>query len=207
MSKSEKMRYSKYVSSPFPLENYTAQLKEIMEKQPSCFAQNTLLHLIQRDRSILYEMVARFVPMETTAEMLTFLLAFIAEEKNGEDIISEDGEVAVEKMTTAFLKRGKELIDTGNYLHAARIALAIILAIEPELCFVYDGGWTYQMIITEAFDFLSQISKQQLSPHVFDSLRQTATELFNSRREEDRYCDDKWKEVILSFKNGSTHNS
>ena len=90
-----------------------------MEKQPAGFAQNTLLHLIQRDRSILYEMIARFVPMEATAEMLAFLQAFIAEEKKGEDIISEDGEVAVEKITTAFLERGKELIDTGNYLLAA----------------------------------------------------------------------------------------
>jgi hypothetical protein len=206
MSKSEKMRYSKYITSPFPLENCTVWLEEILEKQPASFAQKTLLNLIQRDRSILYEMIARFVPMQATAEMLAFLQAFIAEEKKGEDIISEDGEVAVEKITTAFLERGKELIDTGNYLLAAGIALAIILAIEPELCFVYDEGWTYQMIITETFDFLSQISKQQLSPDAFDSLRQTVAELFNSRREEDRYCDDKWKEVILTFKNGRTHH-
>jgi hypothetical protein len=56
------------------------------------------------------------------------------------------------------------------YLDAAGIAFAIILAIEPELCLVYDEGWTYQMVIANAFDFLTQISNQHISPDIFDSL-------------------------------------
>jgi hypothetical protein len=59
--------------SPFSLTNYTDRLEKIMEKQPSGVAQTTLKNFIQRDRSILYEMIARFVPMETTAEMVAFL--------------------------------------------------------------------------------------------------------------------------------------
>jgi hypothetical protein len=207
MSKSEKMRYSRYVSSLFPLENYTTQLKKIMDEQPASLAQNTLEQLIQRERSIAYEMIARFVPMETTTEMLTFLKAFIAEEKNGEDIISEDGENAVEKITMAFLERGKDLINTGNCNIAAEIAFAIILAIEPELCLVYDEGWTYQMIIIDTFGFLNQIGNQQLSDNVFDSLFKIASQHFNSIPEKDRYYDDKWEEIISTFRHRSIHSS
>ncbi|SHM74460.1 hypothetical protein SAMN05216311_103128 [Chitinophaga sp. CF418] len=199
------MRYSRYVPSLFPLENYTTQLKKIMDEQPASLAQKTLEQLIQRERSISYEMIARFVPMETTAEMLTFLQAFIAEEKNGEDIITEDGENAVEKITMAFLERGKELINIGNCIIAAEIAFAIILAIEPELCLVYDEGWTYQMIIIDTFGFLNQIGNQQLSDNVFDSLSKTASQHFNSIPEEDRYYDDKWEEIISTFRNRSIH--
>lgn len=187
--------------SPFSLTNYTDRLEKIMEKQPSGVAQTTLKHFIQRDRSILYEMIARFVPMGTTEEIVAFLQAFIAEEKNGDNIISEDGEVAVEKIATAFLERGSELIHTGAYLDAAGIAFAIILAIEPELCFVYDEGWTYQMVIADAFDFLTQISKQNINPDISDSLVQIATGFYNGRLKEDRYNDHKWEEAISIFKN------
>jgi hypothetical protein len=207
MSKSEKMRYSKDIPSPFSLANYTDRLEKIMEKQPSGVAQTTLKNFIQRDRSILYEMIARFVPMGTTAEVLAFLQAFIAEEKNGDDIIGEDGEVAVERIATAFLERGSELIHTGAYLDAAGIAFAIILAIEPELCFVYDEGWTYQMVIADAFDFLTQISNQHISSDIFDSLLQIANGFYNGRREEDRYFDHKWEDAILIFKNRCSHKS
>lgn len=177
-----------------------------MEKQPNGVAQFTLKNFIQRDRSILFEMTARFVPMATTNEMVAFLQAFIAEEKKGNKIISEEGENAVEKIANAFLKRGSELVQTKAYLDAAAIAFAIILAIEPELCFVYDEGWTYQMVIAEAFDFLTQISNQPVGPDIFHSLLQMATGFYNGRRAEDRYFDHKWDEVILIFKNGSSTN-
>ncbi|WPV70554.1 hypothetical protein [Chitinophaga sp. LS1] len=204
MSKSEKMRYIRNVPIPFPLENYTAQLKMIMEKNPSSPAHSFLDELIQRDRSIAYEMIARFVPMETTAEILTFLKAFIAEEKKGDDYISDDGQNAVEKIARSLLERGRESINAKNYLTAAETAFAIILAIEPELCMVLDEGWTYQMILIESFEYLGQIGKLPLSPDVFDLLLQQTIKHFKSIREEDRYVDDKWKELMLTFKKGGT---
>ncbi len=206
MSKSEKWRYTKFKASPFPLENYTAQLIEIMVKQPESFDQQTLLPLIQRERSILFERIARFVPLETAVEITALLKAFIAEEKKGAVKISEEGELGVEIITNAFLERGKGLIDTGNYLLAAELALAIILAIESELCFVYDEGWTYQVILFECFDLLRKIGELQLSPHIFEKIILTTTELFNNRPEEDRNYDNKWMEVILTFKNASRNH-
>lgn len=113
------------------------RLEQIMEKQPDGVALATLKNLIRRERSILYEMTAQFVPMGTTVEMVAFLQAFIAEEKNGNNIISVEGENAVEKIANAFLKRGSELVQAMAYLDAAAIAFAIILAVEPELCLVY----------------------------------------------------------------------
>lgn len=47
MSKSEKWRYTKFKASPFPLENYTAQLIEIMVKQPESFDQQTYYPLFK----------------------------------------------------------------------------------------------------------------------------------------------------------------
>ncbi|SFW48693.1 hypothetical protein [Chitinophaga sancti] len=205
MSKSEKRRYLRNAPIPFPLENYTAQLKMIMEKNPSSPAHSFLDELIQRDRSIAYEMIARFVPMETTAEILTFLKAFIAEEKKGDDYISDDGQDAVEKIARSLLERGRESINAKNYLTAAETAFAIILAIEPELCMVLDEGWTYQMILIESFEYLDQIGKLPLSPDVFDLLLQQTIKHFKSIRDEDRYVDDKWKTLMLTFKNGCTH--
>ena len=138
------MRYFRSTPSPFSLTDYATRLELIMEGQPDGVALDTLKDLIQRERPILFEMNARFVPMGTTAEIVAFLQAFIAEEKNGNNIISEQGEDAVEKIANAFLERGSELVKAKAYLDAAAIAFAIILAIEPELCFVYDEGWTYQ---------------------------------------------------------------
>lgn len=205
MSKSERLRYLRNADSSFPLENYTAQLKTIIETQPESFMYNFLEELIQRDRSFAYEMIARFVPMETTDEILTFLQAYITEEKKGDDYINEDGEDAVAKIAESFLEKGRELINKDNYLTAAEIAFAIILAIEPELCMVDDEGWTYQYIIIQSFELLNEIGKKPLSSDVFDLLLQKATKHFNSIREDDRYVDDKWKELMLNFKNGSTH--
>ena len=119
MSKSEKMRYFRSTPSPFSLTDYATRLELIMEGQPDGVALDTLKDLIQRERPILFEMTARFVPMGTTAEMVAFLQAFIAEEKNGKHIISEEGENAVEKIANAFLERGSELIQTKAYLDAA----------------------------------------------------------------------------------------
>lgn len=205
MSKSERLRYLRNADTPFSLENYTAQLKTIIETQPASLIHNFLDELIDRDRSIAYEMIARFVPMETTAEILTFLQAYITEEEKGEDYISEDGEEAVAKIAESFLEKGRELINKDNYLTAAEIAFAIILAIEPELCMVKDEGWTYQYTIIQSFELLNKIGKKPLSPDVFDLLLEKATKHFNSIREEDKYVDDKWKELLLTFKNGSTH--
>lgn len=205
MSKSKKMRYLKNLDTPFILENYIPQLKLIMEQQSTSPIHNFLEELIHRERSIAYEMIARFVPMETTSEILAFLQAFISEEKKGDDYMNEDGQEAVEKIAWSFLDKGKELINKDNYLAAAEIAFAIILAIEPELCMVYDEGWTYQYTIIQSFELLNEIGKKPLSPDVFDLLLQKATKHFNSIREEDRYVDDKWNELMLTFKNGSTH--
>lgn len=144
--------------------------------------------------------------METAVEITALLKAFIAEEKKGAVNISEEGELGVEIITNAFLERGKGLIDTGNYLLAAELALAIILAIESELCFVYDEGWTYQVILFECFDHLRKIGELQLSPHIFEKIILTTTELFNNRPEEDRNYDNKWMEVILTFKNASRNH-
>lgn len=201
------MRYSKSIPSPFSLTDYAMRLEQIMEKQPNGVALAILKDLILRERSILYEMIARLVPMGTTAEIVSFLQAFIAEEKNGNSIISEEGENAVEKIAYAFLERGNELVQARAYIEAAAIAFAIILAIEPELCHVYDEGWTYQMVIANAFDFLIQIITQHISLDIFDSLLQLANGYYNGRRAEDRYFDDKWKEVILILKNGGLHRS
>ena len=206
MSKSERMRYSGHMPSPFSLIDYAARLENILEKQPGGVALTTLKNLIQRDRTILYEMIARFVPMGT-AEIVAFLQAFIAEEKNGNNIISEEGENAVEKIANAFLKRGSELVQARAYLDAAGITFAITLAIEPELCLVYDEGWTYQMVIANAFDFLTQISNQHISTDTFDSLLQMANGFYNGRRQEDRYFDHKWEDAILIFKNRGSHKS
>lgn len=207
MSRSEKMRYFRSEPSPFSLTDYATRLKQILEKQPDGVALATLKYLIQRERPILYEMTARFVQMGTTNEMVAFLQAFIAEEKKGDSIISEEGENAVEKIAYAFLKRGSELVQARAYLEAAAIAFAIILAVEPELCQVYDEGWTYQMVIANAFDFLTQIINQQTSQDIFDALLQLANGYYNGRRKEDRYFDDKWEEVILILKNGGLQRS
>ncbi|AEW00901.1 hypothetical protein A4D02_13155 [Niastella koreensis] len=110
MSRSEKMKYFKSKPSLFSLTDYATRLEQIIEKQPEGVALATLNNLIQRDRSILYEMTARFVPMGTTAEIVAFLQAFIAEEKDGNNIISEEGENAVEKIANAFLERGSKLL-------------------------------------------------------------------------------------------------
>ena len=201
------MRYFRSTPSPFPLTDYATRLELIMEAQPDGVALNTLKNLIQRERPILYEMTARFVPMGTTAEIVALLQAFIAEEKNGNNIISEEGENAVEKIANAFLKRGSELVQARAYLDAAGITFAIILAIEPELCLVYDEGWTYQMVIANAFDFLTQISNQHISTDTFDSLLQMANGFYNGRRQEDRYFDHKWEDAILIFKNRGSHKS
>ena len=207
MSKSERMRYLEHIPSPFSLIDYAARLENILEKQPGGAALTILKNLIQRDRTILYEMIARFVPMGTTAEIIAFLQAFIAEEKDGDNTISEEGEEAVEKIAYAFLKKGSELMYAGAYLDAAAIAFAIIIAIEPELCLVYDEGWTYQMVIANAFEFLTQISNQHISTDTFDSLLQMANGFYNGRRQEDRYFDHKWEDAILIFKNRGSHKS
>lgn len=193
--------------SPFSLTDYATRLELIMAAQPDGIALDTLKNLIQRERPILYEMTARFVPMVTTNEMVAFLQAFIAEEKKGDDIISEEGENAVEKIAYAFLERGNELVQAGAYIEAAAIAFAIILAIEPELCKVYDEGWTYQMVIANTFDFLTQVINQHSSLDIFDSLLQLANGYYIGRQKEDRYVDDKWEEVILILKTRGLHRS
>jgi len=64
-----------------------------------------------------------------------------------------------------------------------------------------------KMIIANAFDFLTQISNQHISPDILDSLLQRANGFYNGRRKEDRYLEQKWEEAILIFKNSGSNKS
>lgn len=198
MSRSEKMRYFRNAAPSFPLADYTAKLEKVIEQQPEGFF-SYLGDLIHRDRSISYQMVARFVPMQRE-EMVNLLQAYISEEKNGDSTISEDGENAVQKVTIAFHEKAGELIKTGSFLEAAEIAFAILLVVEPELCNVYDEGWTYQMLVSDAFQLLEQIGGLPLNPKIFETLSQRANQIYESRQEQDRYCDHQWEQLISHFK-------
>jgi hypothetical protein len=202
MSRSEKMRYYRHTQPIFPLEDYTAKLEKAFENQTEGFLTH-LGDLIRRERSVSYQIVARFVPMQRE-EMVNLLQAKISEEKNGESIISEDGEDAVQKITIAFHEKAGELIKTGAFLEAAEIAFVIVIVVEPELCNVYDEGWTYQMIVADAFQLLEKIGGSPLNPDISETLSQKTTQIYNSRPEQGRYCDSLWEKSISLFKKTDT---
>ena len=202
MSRSEKMRYYRHTQPIFPLEDYTAKLEKAFENQTEGFL-TYLGDLIRRERSVSYQMVARFVPMQRE-EMINLLQAKISEEKNGESIINEDGGNAVQKTTIAFHEKAEELLKTGSFLEAAEIAFVIVIVVEPELCNVYDEGWTYQMIVSDAFQLLEKIGGLSFNPDISEALSQKTTQLYNSRPEQDRYCDDQWEQLVPLFKKNNT---
>ncbi len=198
MSRSEKMRYFRNEAPPFPLEDYTEKLQKVIGEQPEVFF-SYLGDLIRRDRSISYQMVARFVPMQRE-EMINLLKAYISEEKNGDSTISEEGENAIQRVTMALNEKAGELIKARSFLEAAEIAFAILFVIEPELCNVYDEGWTYQMVVSDAFQLLEQIGGFPMNSTIFETLRQRAIQIYESRQKQDCYCDHQWEPLISKLK-------
>ena len=120
-------------------------------------------------------------------------------QKDEEDIVSEAGEDTVQRITDALLQRGNELLKQERHMEAAGTAFAILVAVEPQLCYVYDEGITYQSIVEGAFDFLGKIGQQAYSLETAMALVCIAIHFFEGREEDDRYYDDEWKAAIVAL--------
>src|ERR1700730_13968747 len=153
---------------------------------------------MQYDRLRTYMQTACHTQLQTR-EIVHLLESFIEEEKNGEHIVSEAGEDAVQELTSVLLEKGSELLKQKRYLEAASTGFAILVVLEPELCNVYDEGCTYQCIMKDAFNFLETLATQKYSLETATTLLCIAIQFFEARREDDRYYDREWKTLIFAI--------
>jgi hypothetical protein len=194
MSRSEKMKYIVREAPLFPLMNYAEALDTILSTSPGGQGQ-ILQQLLNTHRSIRYKLTARYVALQTS-EIIHLLQSFIYEEKDGDQIITEHGEDEVASITDALIERAEILFISELYIEAASILFAIVKGIEPELCNVYDEGYTYQTILDDSFHFLRKIALREYNIEARTVIISMARQFFDSIEEEDRYYDKEWIELI-----------
>jgi hypothetical protein len=180
---------------PYDIDQHVPVLEKVLSALPNNGHLTTLREYAVDDETLLYKMVARFVPLDYL-ETIALLQGFIQNEKNGEHIIAEDGEDEVEKVTEALLSRAASCSADGNTDEAVDIAFAILKVIEPAMENVYDEGYTFQCIMEEAFDFITTMINKQSSVKKQQHLRDRLLQQHEARTDADRYCDHMWDEAL-----------
>jgi hypothetical protein len=155
MSRSEKLRYIRTGPELFPImdEQYTELLGQVFQTISGGAESKFFQKITDWDHSLRYRLIARFVPLQT-AEMIHLLQSSIQEENDGDHTISEVGEETVQDIAFSLFERGRELMKLDRRLEAASTAFAILMAVEPELCNVYDEGFLKQPLRSSIWPLL-----------------------------------------------------
>ncbi|MEP7374570.1 MAG: hypothetical protein ABI675_14345 [Chitinophagaceae bacterium] len=184
------------------LQKIETRYQEIIQ-QLSAEELRTIMREISTGHShVSKEVICRCMPL-SKKEMEVMLHSVIDAEADGDDIISADAEMAVEKITAALMENAAELIQKGETIQAAMIGSVIITVIESRMERVYDEGWTFQCIVKDAFELLKRISEQSYSADIAGKLIATCFQVFESRDEDIKYYDDEWQEVMNALKNNA----
>jgi hypothetical protein len=195
MSKSEKTRYIMSRPLPYDIDQHVPVLEKVLSALPNNGHLTMLREYAVDDETLLYKMVARFVPLGYL-ETIALVQGFIQNEKNGEHIITEDSEDEVERITEALLSRAATCSTDGKIDEAVDIAFAILKVIEPAMENVYDEGYTFQCIMEEAFDFITTMINKQSSVKKQQHLRDRLLQQHEARTDAERYCDHMWDEAL-----------
>ncbi|TKC07678.1 hypothetical protein [Pedobacter frigoris] len=198
--KSEKMRYIDVGPFYYDIKRHVSALEKVLGALPDKGYLTTLKEYGVHDYRLLYKMAARFLPLSYD-EGLSLVAGFIAAEKDSEDIITEYGEIEVEKLTDVLMQRAGSLREVDEFIAAAELALAVIMAVEPEVPHVYDEGITYQTILDDAFEFMKELVAEIDEAEVLEKLHEMTVGHFENRDPGDCYYESQFEELLGVMKN------
>lgn len=179
----------------YNINQHLPALQKVLNALPDIGHLTLLKEYAVHDDCLLYKMVARFTPL-SYLQCLELIQGFILAEKNDEEIISEEGETEVSKLTNVLMIRAGGLRSIDEYMAAAEVVFAVIKAIEPELPNVYDEGWGYQTILNDAFEFMTDMAKEISDTEVLEQLHKLTLDHFESRDEADSYYEHQFEELL-----------
>lgn len=179
----------------YGIKRHVQELEKVLFAAQDKVSLNMLREYAVHDTRLLYKMAARFLPFSPT-ENQELISGFILAEKDGEDTISEDGENEVEQLTNVLLVRASNFKEVHEFISAAELAFAVILAVEPEIPNVYDEGWTYQTILNDAFEFLTNMAEEIENVKVIEKLYEMTLDHFENRDADDSHWEHKFEELL-----------
>jgi hypothetical protein len=98
-----------------------------------------LMEVAVDDKSLLYTLTARIVPMSMD-DVIDVLNDAIEFNKGESALLNSYAQDQVAMITGALMKKAKEYVASGNVLAAMRVCIGILQAIEPHLEDVTDEG-------------------------------------------------------------------
>lgn len=200
MSKSEKMKYMTARPIQYNINQHMEALEKILAALPDKGHLTTLKEYAVHDCRLFYKMLARFLPF-SHLQHLELVQGFIIDEKDGEDIITEDGEMEVARLTDVLMQRAGNFKEVNEFIKAAELAFAVILAVEPEIPNVYDEGWTYQCILDDAFEFMTEMVAEIENVKIIEKLHEMTLDHFDNRDPDDSHWEHQFQDLLKILSN------
>jgi hypothetical protein len=143
--------------------DYLNLLENHINSTPLETLRSLLMEIAVDDKSLLYRLTARMVPMSKD-DVIDLLNEAIEFNKGESALLNSNGQDQVAMITDALMKKAKEYVASANVLAAMRVCIGILQAIEPHLEDVTDEGHILQTIMKETHSFL-----QALPPDIRDA--------------------------------------
>ena len=189
------MKYIEIGPAYMELQAYAQKLEQVLSTLPDQSYLTMLREYAVHDYRLLFKMAARFLPL-SYEDAFRLFAGFIAAEKDSEEIITEYGEIEVEKLTDVLMVRAGGFKESNQFVKAAELAFAVIMAVEPEIPHAEDEGITYQTILDDAFEFMTDMVAEIADTEVLEKLHEMTLEHFENRLPEDCHCEHKFEELL-----------
>jgi hypothetical protein len=136
--------------------DYLDLLENHINNTPLETLRSLLMEIAVDDKSLLYRLTARMVPMSMD-DVIGLLNDAIEFNKGENALLNSNAQDQVAMITDALMKKAKEYVARGNVLAAMRVCIGILQAIEPHLEDVTDEGHILQTIMKETYSFVQAL--------------------------------------------------
>jgi hypothetical protein len=153
---SEKITHKPNATKEKHQSDYLNLLENHINSTPLETLRSLLMEIAVDDKSLLYRLTVRMVPMslDDVIDMLNDAFEF----NRGESaLLNSNAQDQVAMITDALMKKAKEHMAGGNMLAAMRVCIGILQAIEPHLEDVTDEGHILQTIMKETYSFVQAL--------------------------------------------------
>jgi hypothetical protein len=169
-------------------------LSDKLNKCDSQQLQGIVNALIHNSIINLYVLVTHLADLSPT--QLEFVLkAAIKNIKTKDDLITEDGELEIERIIVPVIERGTKLVENNSFIEASQLFFVILVIIEHEMQFVYDEGVTFQLIIQDCFKGLTSIAEKNYDQNMGKALAGLAAVYNRTRSDSFDVYDDEWNDI------------